>query len=80
MASRCSEMSMMVTLWWLKLFTQLELMTGLSLNRCVDYVVNQCVSNLWLKLINLLCEFLVVNLMYLNFQFSRGGGCPRQRT
>ncbi len=67
---------MAIMLFWVKLFSQLEVLTGLSLNKFVDYVVDQCVTNLWLKLIKLVFEFLVINLMYLNFQFSTGGQRP----
>ncbi len=73
MAGMCGKMSMAIMLWWLKLFTQFELITGLSVNKFVDYFADQLAANIWLKLIKLLFEFLAISLMYLNFQFSTHG-------
>ena len=64
-------------LFWVTWLTQLELMTGVSLIRCVDFVSQlfefvgqQFELNSFVKLFLLVFKFVVANLQKMNFQFS----------
>ena len=82
----CGKMSMTTMLFWVTWLTQLELMTGVSLIRCVDFVSQlfefvgqQFELNSFVKLFLVVFEFVVANLQKMNFQFSTGGGTmPRK--